>query len=323
MSDVIANRYEFLFLFDCENGNPNGDPDAANAPRIDPQDMRGLVSDVALKRRVRNYVLVAKGGKEPYRIFIEQSRNLNVAIARSYEEGQGGIPQEPKVAQVKHSQAWLCERYFDIRCFGAVLSTGPKAGQVRGPVQLTFAKSVDAVLPLDLCLTRVAKTINVANAKTVAEYQQAEDSTEEAGLREMGRKTLIPYGLYVAKGFISANLARNTGFGEDDLKLLWQSILNMYEHDRSASKGLMSVYPDAAFVFKHVGTDSNLEQRKQQAVLGCAPAHKLFNLVTDKLKKREGVTAPRGIGDYVLPTLDVVRSGCPAGVEVDLMSALL
>lgn len=320
MAEALKNRYEFLFLFDCENGNPNGDPDAGNAPRIDPQDMHGLVSDVALKRRIRNYVQMACGNEMPNAIFVEHSTNLNRPIARAHEE-TGGLPKTKSNKQkVEGARKWLCDNFYDIRTFGAVMSTGANAGQVRGPVQIAFARSMDPVLSLDLSITRMAVTSDdKGKLRTSQDYTTWEAAQPEDSLRTMGRKAMIPYGLYVGRGFVSAHLAQQTGFGEQDLALLWQAILGMFEHDRSASKGLMTVHPQGAFVFKHVGTDSNLEQRQRQAMLGCAPAHTLFDLVTSRLGKRDGVQAPRCIRDYVLPALAEVRANLPAGVEVSLM----
>ena len=219
---------------------------------------------------------------------------------------------------------WLCEQFFDVRTFGAVLSTGPNAGQIRGPVQMAFARSVDPVLPLDLSITRMAVADNEIKGAKVGskDFEAWEKEQPEDALRTMGRKALIPYGLYVAKGFVSAHLAGQTGFSPADLRLLWEAVLNMYEHDRSSSKGVMTVHPQYAFAFKHVGTDSDPEQRKRQAKLGCAPAHKLFDLVTSKIRKREGVDAPRSITDYALPELDEIRQQTPAGVEVERMAEL-
>jgi CRISPR-associated protein Csd2 len=203
------------------------------------------------------------------------------------------------------------------------MSTGANAGQVRGPVQFAFARSLDPVLPLDVCITRMAVAEEVRGATRLEDYIAWEKEQPEDRLRTMGRKALIPYGLYVAKGFISAHLAEGTGFSEEDLKLLWAAILNMFEHDRSASKGLMTVHPEYAFAFRHVGTDSNLEQRKAEAKLGCAHAHKLFSLVTDTIRRKEGVQAARSISDYVLPTLDGIRAGLPRGVEAHRIADLV
>ncbi|MCX7016717.1 MAG: type I-C CRISPR-associated protein Cas7/Csd2 [Candidatus Sumerlaeota bacterium] len=334
MSNPIANRYEFLFLFDCQNGNPNGDPDAGNAPRMDPQDMRGLVSDVAIKRRIRNYVQVKHENKSPHCIFVEHATNLNRPIAEAHEQTGGMPPFDAKSKKWKTTKdkaeaakAWLCARFFDIRAFGAVLSTGPNAGQVRGPVQVAFAKSVDSILPLDASITRMAVADNEIKGPKIGsvDFKKWEDEQPEDQLRTMGRKSLIPYGLYVGKGFISANLAEpahgGTGFSEDDLKLLWEAILNMYEHDRSSSKGLMTVHPEYTFVFKHVGTDTNETQRAQQAKLGCAPAHKLFDLVESKIPHVEAPRSIRAYGD--LPTAERIRSELPPGVEVFRMDELL
>lgn len=298
MSNFVAHRYEFLCLFDCENGNPNGDPDAGNAPRVDPQDLRGLVSDVALKRRIRNFVQIARGNQMPYAIFIEHATNLNRPITRSHEETEGGLSIDSKGAgksKVELARKWMCKNFYDVRTFGAVMSTGPNAGQVRGPVQFAFARSLDPVLPLDISITRMAVAENVKGAKSSEDYAKWEGEQPEDKLRTMGRKSLIPYGLYVAKGFISAHLARETGFTEDDLSLLWEALLKMYEHDRSASKGLMSVR-EPIIIFRHVGTDTNDVQRAQQARLGCAPAHKLFDLL--EVEKRDSIVAPRAFGDY-------------------------
>jgi CRISPR-associated protein Csd2 len=318
MSNLIQNRYEFLFLFDCENGNPNGDPDAGNAPRIDPQDMRGLVSDVALKRRVRNYVQIARGNQMPNAIFVEHATNLNLPIVRSHEETEGGLGDGDKgagKAKVKLARDWMCRNFYDVRTFGAVMSTGPNAGQVRGPVQFAFARSIDPVLPLDVSITRMAVAENVKGAKSSEDYAKWEAEQPEDKLRTMGRKSLIPYGLYVAKGFISAHLAQGTQFSEDDLTLFWDALLKMYEHDRSASKGLMSVR-EPIIVFKHVGTDTNEVQRTQQAKLGCAPAHKLFELM--EVRKRDGIEVPRSFSDYQVL---FHKSRLPKGVRVGFVAS--
>ncbi len=212
MSTPITNRYEFLFLFDCENGNPNGDPDAGNSPRIDPEDMHGLVSDVAVKRRIRNYVQVARGNKMPYAIFVQHASALNAKIAAAHE-ATGGMPPvkankwaTPK-KKVEAAREWMCANFYDVRTFGAVMSTGPNAGQVRGAVQIAFSRSFDPILALDASLTRVATTDDKvpASEKTTAQtYLDWEASQPEDKLRTMGRKSLIPYGLYLGKGFVSA-----------------------------------------------------------------------------------------------------------------------
>jgi len=309
MSNVISNRYEFAYLFDCRDGNPNGDPDAANAPRIDPEDMHGLVSDVALKRRVRNYVQISRDNKTPYAIFIEHATNLNRTITVAHEKTEGGLTKSPGKDKVGLARQWMCRNFYDVRTFGAVMSTGPNAGQVRGPVQFTFARSIDPVLPLELSITRMAVTADVKGAKTSEDYQKWENEQPEDTLRTMGRKSLIPYGLYMARGFISAHLAADTGFTEEDLALLWEALIRMYEHDRSASKGQMSVI-EPLFIFQHVGTDTDSNQRARQAKLGCAPAHKLFDLI--KVVKRDGVKVPRSSSDY---SISFHKSGLPEGVK--------
>jgi CRISPR-associated protein Csd2 len=316
MNNSIQNRYEFLCLFDCENGNPNGDPDAGNAPRLDPQDMRGLVSDVALKRRIRNYIQISRGNQMPHAVFIEHATNLNRPIVKAHEQTDGGLSNDGKGAnrnKVELARQWMCSNFYDVRAFGAVMSTGPNAGQVRGPVQISFARSIDPVLPLDISITRMAVAENVKGAKSSDDYAKWENEQPEDKLRTMGRKALIPYGLYIAKGFISAHLAQETGFSEDDLSLLWEALIKMYEHDRSASKGVMSVR-EPLFVFKHVGTGAEDKQRAQQAKLGCAPAHKLFELV--EVKKKQKVEAARSFQDY---TVTFHASKLPKGVQAGLI----
>ncbi len=313
MSKAIQNRYEFLFLFDCENGNPNGDPDAGNSPRIDPQDMHGIVSDVAIKRRIRNYVQLAHENTMPNAIFIEHATNLNRPIAMAHVEGNGGLPKGKKGAtkeEVAGAKEWMCKNFYDVRTFGAVMSTGANAGQVRGPVQIAFARSQDQILPIDLSITRMAVAENV-KGHAVKDYEKWEAEQPEDTLRTMGRKSIIPYGLFVGKGFISAHLAKGTGFNADDLKLLFESVLNMYEHDRSASKGIMTVR-QPLYVFKHVGTDSDAKQRIKQAMLGCAPAQVLFEEVV-KVEKKSDIDAPRRFSDY---EVTVNCEAIPTGVEL-------
>lgn len=311
---IIANRYEFLFLFDCENGNPNGDPDAGNAPRIDPEDMHGLVSDVATKRRVRNYVQVAEGNATPNAIFVEHATNMNRPIAFAHEQTNGGIPEKATKDKVKKARDWMCANFYDVRTFGAVMSTGANAGQVRGPVQFSFARSIDPVLPMDISITRMAIAENVKGAKTAADIEKWENEQEEDTLRTMGRKQLIPYGLYAMKGFVSAHLAEGTGFSENDLALLWQALATMYEHDRSASKGVMTCR--GLYVFKHVGTDSNEEQRQKQAMLGCAAAHQLLDngRVVEIGRKQGKTSAARSFADDY--EVKVLTGNLPSGVEL-------
>ena len=318
---AIQNRYEFLYLFDCENGNPNGDPDAGNSPRIDPEDMHGLVSDVAVKRRVRNYIQAAYGNQAPNAVFVEHATNLNKQITAAHEKTGGAPAGGGNRSQVGKARDWMCQQFFDVRTFGAVMSTGPNAGQVRGPVQVAFSRSIHPILPMDASITRMAVAEKVSGAKTAADYEKWENEQEEDKLRTMGRKALIPYGLYATKGFVSANLAEGTGFSDDDLVHLWDALRNMWDHDRSASKGMMSCR--GLYVFKHVGTDSDTNQRVCQAKLGCAPAHRLLDFSTDlrpldnaiiEIAKREGLaTSPRAFSDY---KVTVHQDRLPAGVEL-------
>jgi CRISPR-associated protein Csd2 len=268
----MNNRYDFVYLFDCKDGNPNGDPDAANSPRIDPQDMHGLVSDVCLKRKIRNFVLLAKAGAPGYGIFVQQGTVLNDRIAEAHKAlGHEIDPKSEKKkasrAQVSAAREEMCKRFFDVRTFGAVMSTGANAGQVRGPIQLSFSRSIDPILPLDLSITRMAAT----------EAKEADSPNQT-----MGRKNLIPYGLYRCHGFISAHLARETGFNDADLALLWEALQQMFDHDRSASRGTMA--PRKLWVFRH------------DTALGNAPAHKLFERVN--AKRKAGVEVARDFSDY-------------------------
>jgi len=303
MSQPIQNRYEFLLFFDVKDGNPNGDPDSGNAPRIDPEDGHGLVSDVALKRRIRNYVQVA--GQQ---IFVEHATNLNTKIALAHEHKGGMPPYNPKKGKwlttadkAREAAKWLCANFYDVRTFGAVLSTGPNAGQVRGPVQITFARSLDPVFPNEITITRVAETDKSIKGPNVgaADFKKWESAQPEDELRTMGRKSFISYGLYMAKGFISAHLAQGTGFSQDDLKLLVEALLNMFEHDRSASKGHMATR--RLYLFKHVGNGDpgNAEQNKRQALLGCAPAHRLLDLgEVVSVRRLDESKPPRSFADY-------------------------
>ena len=288
--EAIKNRYEFVILFDVENGNPNGDPDAGNMPRIDPETGYGLVTDVCLKRKIRNYVETVKEGVPGYRIYIKDGVPLN----RSDLEACAYVGvDEKKLKEAKKQDEkldeklrdFMCANFFDIRTFGAVMTTFVKGalncGQVRGPVQLGFARSVDPILPQEVTITRVAIT--------------TEADAERKGT-EMGRKYIVPYGLYRAEGYISANLARKTtGFSEADLELLWQAILNMFELDRSAARGKMAVRE--LIVFKH---DSEL---------GNAPAYRLFDLV--QVQHKADVVTPRAYSDY---TVTVDEANLPSGV---------
>lgn len=310
---ALNNRYEFMFFVECVNANPNGDPDMGNSPRIDPQDMHGYITDVAIKRRIRNYIELAYGDSEGMNIIMKNATNINKFIALAHENTKNESDGKTK-NKVYAARQWICDNYYDVRTFGAVLSTGMNAGQVRGPVQMTFAKSLDSVLPMDIAITRMCIAENIKGASTYDDYQEAENKTDEAKLRTIGRKQFIPYGLYEARGFISANLADQTGFDENDLKKLFEAILNMYEHDRSASKGEMSVIAPI-IIFKHEGTDSNEEQRIKQAKLGCASAHKLFELV--HAEKKEDVEYPRSHRDY---NISIDMDNVPAGIRIGFMT---
>lgn len=285
---TISNRYEFVLLFDVENGNPNGDPDAGNTPRVDPETGHGLVTDVCLKRKIRNHVALAKEGKEGFQIYIQEKSILNDTNERAYKayDLKPESKKLPKnVADAQKVTGWMCANFFDIRAFGAVMTTDVNCGQVRGPIQIAFAKSVEPIFAQEISITRMAVT-----TKAEAEKQQGDNRT-------MGRKHIVPYGLYVAHGFISAPLAEKTGFSEDDLKLLWEALTNMFEHDRSAARGMMS--SRKLFVFKH---DNKM---------GNAPAHKLFDLII--IERSAGSTGPaRSFKDYTVSIGTV-----PAGVTLD------
>ena len=310
---AIQNRYEFIYYVSCTNCNPNGDPDMGNTPRVDPQTMQGYITDVATKRRIRNYVEMAYEGVEGMNIIIQQSTNINRHIAEAKKEaGYEGAKGKEAVYAARRK---ACEKFFDVRTFGAVMSTGPNAGQVRGPVQITFGKSLDPILPLDISITRMAVAGGPEKAETVEEYLKWENEQKEDELRTMGRKQIIPFGLYEVRGFISANLAAETGFDNDDLRILFEAILNMYEHDHSASKGEMTVV-SPLIIFKHVGTDTDEAQRIRQAKLGCAQAHRLFDLI--EVRKKPEVEYPRSYRDYIA-TIDLkkIPNGVQAGFQIN------
>lgn len=309
---AIENRYEFLFYIQCRNGNPNGDPDMGNCPRTDPQDLHGYITDGAIKRRIRNYVQTAYADADGMQMLVRSASNINTGIARAKELAGMELSAKGKNA-VYAGRRKACELFYDVRTFGAVMSTGPNAGQVRGPVQLSFARSLDPIQSLDISITRMANAVEVKDAKSAADYDSWEAKQAEDTLRTMGRKQLIPYGLYEAHGFISANLAQETGFDEKDLRALFEAILNMYEHDRSASKGEMSVITPLV-IFRHTGTDSDLEQRKRQARLGCASAHRLFELV--QVEKKPEIAFARSWRDY---QATIQLDARPAGVDVGFL----
>lgn len=294
MSEAIKNRYDFVILFDVENGNPNGDPDAGNMPRVDPETGYGLVTDVCLKRKIRNYVETLKEDEDGYRIYIKGGVPLNssdkaaIAALGISEDLKAAKKSDPEID--RKLRDYMCANYYDIRTFGAVMTTFVKGalncGQVRGPVQIGFARSIDPIVPQEVTITRVAIT--------------TEADAEKKGT-EMGRKHIVPYALYRAEGFVSANLARKTtGFSEDDLALLWQAILNMFENDHSAARGKMAVRE--LIVFKH------------ESELGNAPSYKLFDAVT--VSRNDGVDFPRSYRDYTV----TIAENIPDGVTCERLS---
>ena len=289
MSEVIKNRYEFTILFDVENGNPNGDPDAANMPRVDPETGLGLVTDVCLKRKIRNYIEDVKEDAEGYKIYIKDGIPLNTSDRLAYTAVLGaGKKLEKKDPEIDNKlRDFMCENFYDVRTFGAVMTTFVKdklnCGQVRGPVQIGFARSIDPIVRQEVSITRVAIT------------REEDFASKET---EMGRKHIVPYALYRADGFISANLARKvTGFSEDDLELLWTAIINMFENDHSAARGKMAVRK--LIIFRH------------ESELGNAPSHKTLDLV--RIRRRDGVGIARSYEDY---EVEINKAGRPEGVEI-------
>ena len=291
---VIRHRYEFVYLFDVTNGNPNGDPDAGNLPRLDPETNQGLVTDVALKRKIRNFVALEKEDVPGYGIYIQERAILNNQHQKAWDalgippDAKDGFKKLPKdEAKAREITAWMCSNFFDVRTFGAVMTTGTNAGQVRGPVQLGFASSIEPVLPLEISITRMAVT------------SEKESEAQSGDNRTMGRKHIVPYGLYRAHGFVSAKLAERTGFSEDDLALLWRSLTNLFEHDRSAARGEMAARKLIVFEHEHP--------------MGNAPAHVLFEKVKIGRTNGEDDASPRSFGDYVINT---ERDSLPAGVRL-------
>ncbi len=311
---AIANRYDFVLLFDVAKGNPNGDPDAGNLPRLDPETNHGLVSDVSLKRKVRNYVELAKAGVEGHHIYVEEGAILNEKHRQAYKDARPGdtkVEKDAKLnpkddAEAKQIRDFMCRNFFDVRTFGAVMSMGINAGQVRGPVQITFANSIEPILPQEISITRMAAT-NEAEKKKQAEG--GEEGNERVDNRTMGRKYIVPYALYRAHGFISAKLAERTGFSDDDLGLLFEALCTMFEHDHSAARGEMATR--RLIVFKHGNA------------MGNAPAHALFERISVG-RNIDGDFRPidrdidnyppaRAFSDYAV-TID--RDNLPEGVEI-------
>ena len=285
MSKVIENRYEFALLFDVENGNPNGDPDAGNMPRIDPETSFGIVTDVCLKRKIRNYVEIMKGLEKPYDIYVQEKAILSVKQGEAHADAE--VKKAESGDKIAKAREWMCQNFFDIRTFGAVMSLKENnCGQVRGPVQMNFARSIDPVMPLEITITRMA----VATEK--------EAKSQDGDNRTMGKKNIVPYGLYRTDGYISAHLAKQTGFNEDDLNLLWEALANMFDHDRSAARGKMT--PRTLVVFRH------------DSALGNAPAHSLLDRLLIKRADNDGRPA-RAFGDYIV---SLNESDMPKGVTV-------
>ncbi len=311
---AIANRYDFVLLFDVAKGNPNGDPDAGNLPRLDPETNHGLVSDVSLKRKVRNYVELAKAGVEGHHIYVEEGAILNEKHRQAYKDARPGdtkVEKDAKLnpkddAEAKQIRDFMCRNFFDVRTFGAVMSTGINAGQVRGPVQITFANSIEPILPQEISITRMAAT-NETEKKKQAEG--GEEGNERVDNRTMGRKYIVPYALYRAHGFISAKLAERTGFSDDDLGLLFEALCTMFEHDHSAARGEMATR--RLIVFKHGNA------------MGNAPAHALFERISVG-RNIDGDFRPidrnidnyppaRAFSDYAVT---IARDNLPEGVEI-------
>lgn len=292
MSNSINNRYEFVLLYDVENGNPNGDPDAGNMPRIDPETGYGLVTDVCLKRKIRNYAEMVKGDAAGWKIYVKENVPLNAQHELAYKATNTPIPQNDDqrkamrkdVQKIFELRNWMCTNFYDIRTFGAVMNTDVPAGIVHGPVQINFSRSVDPIVQQEVTITRL----------TVTEKEQDKQT-------EMGRKHIVPYGLYRAEGYVSAKLAndptKGTGFSEEDLELLWDALINMFEHDHSAARGKMA--SRKLIVFKHASD------------LGNAPSHLLFDRIS--LAAKPDVTAPRSFKDY---TVTIDKDNLPAGVEL-------
>ena len=291
----VERRHDFVLLFDVVDGNPNGDPELGNLPRVDPETMQGLVTDVALKRKVRDWVDAVRGSEARYKIYVQSGEALNDLHRRAYDElGIRSTGSRQNRADVSRAREWMCLNFFDVRTFGAVMSTGVNCGQVRGPIQLTFARSIDPVLPLDISITRVTVTRGQESAASISQ----EDGGEvRLGQSTAGRKALVPYGLYRAHGFFNPHFAAQTGVDGEDMGTFWDALINMWDLDRSAARGLMSCR--GVYVFSHVSR------------LGNAPAHSLFERLT--IEVREDVPTPRSFSDY---TVRLDHSEMPRGVSL-------
>lgn len=303
MSKELGKRYEFVLFFEVENGNPNGDPDAGNMPRIDPETSHGLVTDVCLKRKVRNYIEIARSDVLGFDVYVREGVILNEQHKRAYLEvkpenefiwdankrpslgkNKDEDTKKKALAIANSLRMFMCTNFYDIRTFGAVMSTDVNCGQVRGPVQMGFARSIDTIIPQDISITRVAVT-------------KEEGGKKEGKDQEMGRKHIVPYGLYRAEGYVSASLAQKTGFSEEDLDLFWEALLNMFEHDHSAARGKMA--SRKLVIFEH------------ESLLGNAPAHKLFDLI--KVERKDCQKPPRAFSDYMI---NVDHGAKPNGITI-------
>lgn len=311
---ALSNRYDFVFMFDVTNGNPNGDPDAGNLPRLDPETNQGLVTDVCLKRKIRNCAEIAKGGDQRYAIYVQEGAILNEQHRKAYLAER---PNDKKAAtdkklspqsdeEMTRLRQFMCDNFFDVRTFGAVMSTGINCGQVRGPVQLSFARSAESIVPLEISITRMAATNEAEKKKN----EEASGEDERSENRTMGRKHIVPYGLYRAHGFVSAKLAEKTGFSAEDLAFLWDALKNMFEHDRSAARGEMAARKLVAF--------------EHSCALGKAPAHELFERVVIERacdgsvipvgdKRLDNYPPARRFSDY---RVTINRDGLPDGVTI-------
>jgi CRISPR-associated protein Csd2 len=293
-----ARRHDFVFLFDVTDGNPNGDPDAGNLPRVDPETMQGLVTDVCLKRKVRNWIDAYYGTEPTRKIYVQNREALNAMNQRSYDALKiKSTGTKQKREEVDRARQWMCSNFYDVRMFGAVMSMGVNCGQVRGPVQLTFARSIDPVVPLDLSITRIAITRPEDLEVVIVEESEGQKGEKKGKETEMGRKALLPYGLYRGFGFFTPHFAKATGVSADDLLLFWQALQHMWDLDRSASRGLMTLRK--LFVFSHADA------------LGNEHAHKLFERVTARLNDR--IATPRCFGDY---TVQVDDKNLPEGITL-------
>ena len=288
------NRQDFVLFFDVQDGNPNGDPDSDNMPRVDPETMQGLVTDVAIKRKVRDWVDALHGNEANYKIYVQSGEALNTKHQRAYDDlGIKSTGTKQNIEDVDKTRAWMCQNFYDIRAFGAVMTTGVNCGQVRGPLQMTFARSIDAIVPMEVTITRVAVTKEDDRKVVIGD----DDKKTKGKQSEMGRKSIVPYGLYRAHGFYNPHFADKTGFSSEDLELFWKALENMWDFDRSAARGMMACR--GLYIFSH------------ESKLGDAPAHKLFDLISANL--RDDISVPRKFSDY---KINVDKANLPKGITL-------